>query len=329
MKPIVKSLLPGREAYLTVLMILTAGALFSEGRAESAVPAPSSSGGVAPEIMVILYIVIGLQLLLVWFMYSNLKSMLKDFTGQKEQYVGQEHVVPGTETEYKPSFWEEVYTRLNGLKPMEEEKDIMLDHDYDGIRELGNSMPPWFKALFWGTILFAVFYLINYHIVPFANAGLNPEQEYQKELADAEAAMAEYRKKAANLVDETNVSLITEAADLQKGKNKFVELCAACHGQNGEGGVGPNLTDSYWLHGGDIKDVFKTIKYGIPDKGMISWQNDLKPVEMQAVASYIMTLQGTNPANAKEPQGELYQPKESAKDSLNTRKPDDSTMSKK
>ncbi|MGA0233687.1 MAG: c-type cytochrome, partial [Saprospiraceae bacterium] len=120
--------------------------------------------------------------------------------------------------------------------------------------------------------------------------------------------------KQANLVDETNVSLLTDEESLAGGKEIFTTLCAACHLDHGGGAlnsVGPNLTDKYWLHGGSIVDVFSTIKYGVPDKGMISWRTQIRPADMQKVASYVLSLQGTNPLGAKEAQGELYEPESS------------------
>ena len=94
-----------------------------------------------------------------------------------------------------------------------------------------------------------------------------------------------------------------------QGELIFKSFCAACHGQKGEGTVGPNFTDEYWIHGGGIQNVFKTIKYGVPDKGMIAWAAQLKPADMQKVASYILTLKGTNPPNPKAPQGEIWKEK--------------------
>jgi cytochrome c oxidase cbb3-type subunit III len=104
-------------------------------------------------------------------------------------------------------------------------------------------------------------------------------------------------------VNENTVAALTDQQNLGVGKVIFLEKCAVCHGQKGEGGVGPNMTDDYWLHGGAIKNIFTTIKYGVPDKGMISWKEQLRPSEIQAVASYLLTLKGTNPPNPKAPQG--------------------------
>ena len=123
---------------------------------------------------------------------------------------------------------------------------------------------------------------------------------------EAKAEVDAYMKKSANNVDESNIKL-ADASGIKEGLAIYTSNCAACHGNNGEGGVGPNMTDAYWIHGGDIASVFKSVKYGWPAKGMKSWQTDLSPVQMKNVASYILSLNGTNPANAKAAEGELYQ----------------------
>lgn len=196
--------------------------------------------------------------------------------------------------------------KLNDSVAIEKEEDIMLDHNYDGIRELDNNLPPWWKYGFYLTIVFSVIYLFHYHV---SHTGKLQVAEYEAELKKAEHELAEYHKKAANLVDESNATLLTDAAALESGKAIFSVHCAACHGHSGEGGVGPNLTDVYWLHGGEIKDVFKSVKFGWPEMGMKSWQQDLGAKQIHEVSSYIKSLEGTNPPNGKEPQGELFQNK--------------------
>jgi cytochrome c oxidase cbb3-type subunit 3 len=149
--------------------------------------------------------------------------------------------------------------------------------------------------------------------------GGGPSQidEYEKdmEVAKKEIAIALAGKAAA--VDENSVTALTDATSLGEGELIYKNLCAVCHGQKGEGTVGPNFADEYWIHGGGIKNIFKTIKYGVPDKGMISWQTQLKPADMQKVGSYILTLQGTNPPNQKAPQGTIWI-EETAQDSTAT-----------
>jgi cytochrome c oxidase cbb3-type subunit III len=180
---------------------------------------------------------------------------------------------------------------------------VMLDHDYDGIKELDNNLPPWWKYGFYITIIWAFFYMVDYHVVGKGNV---MEQEYAAQLAEAEVQKKARLLLAANSVDENTVTTMSGASDLSGGKKIYMEKCMVCHGKGGEGTVGPNLTDDYWIHGGKINDVFRTIKYGVPAKGMLAWQGQLTPVEMQQVASYIKSIYGTNPVNPKAPQGDLY-----------------------
>jgi cytochrome c oxidase cbb3-type subunit 3 len=198
-----------------------------------------------------------------------------------------------------------VWQKLQDSKPIEEESEIELDHDYDGIKELDNNLPPWWLYGFYLSIVFAVIYLGRYEVFQTAPSQI---EEYEIAMAEGEKQRAEYLLTAADLVDENSVELITEESKLQEGAKIYATSCAVCHAADGGGTVGPNLVDEYWIHGGDIKDVFATIKYGVPDKGMIPWQDQLSPAKMQAVASYILSLQGTTPAAPKEPQGDKYVP---------------------
>lgn len=190
--------------------------------------------------------------------------------------------------------------------PIEKEADHLLDHDYDGIKELDNSLPPWWKYGFYFTIIAAVFYILRYHVWM---TGPNPEQEYQTEMANAARQLEEYRKKAGDMVDEKTVTL-ADANGIAEGAKIYQTACVACHGAKGEGGVGPNLTDKYWLHGGSINDVFKTIKIGIPEKGMQAWEKSFSPGQIKNIASYIKSIVGTNPPNGKAAQGEPFEEKE-------------------
>lgn len=196
-----------------------------------------------------------------------------------------------------------ILDKLNASVDIENEAEIMLDHDYDGIKELDNNLPPWWKYGFYLTIVIGVIYLINFHV---SATGDLQDVEYKKEIAEAKLQVEEYMKTSANNVDETTVKLLDNASDLASGKDVFIATCVACHGKLGEGGVGPNLTDAYWLHSGGVADIFKSIKYGWPDKGMKSWKEDLSPIQIAQVTSYIKTLAGTNPPNGKAPQGDVY-----------------------
>lgn len=200
---------------------------------------------------------------------------------------------------------------------LHDEKQILIDgHDYDGIQELDNRMPPWLQSLFVATIIIAAIYSTYY----FGGLGDLQIAELDKEVAQAEIAKKAYLEKVGSSMDENTVTAISEAAGIDQGKAIFQEKCTACHGPEAGGSVGPNLTDNYWLHGGGIRNLFKVIKYGVPEKGMISWEKQLSPADIQKVASYVLTLKGTKPANAKEPQGDLYEEGKSSGDSTLAKK---------
>lgn len=196
----------------------------------------------------------------------------------------------------KVSWWQKILS----LKPLSEEKDMLIEHSYDGIRELDNPIPGWFNFLFYGSIIFGIVYFLNYHVF---KTGMLQDEEYVVEMREAEEAKKIFLSQSANMVDESTVTLDLSAGVLSEGQAIYTQNCTPCHGAGGEGTVGPNLTDNYWLHGGSIKDVFKVIKYGVPDKGMISWEKQLTPKQIAEVANYVKSLKGTNPANPKAPQG--------------------------
>ncbi len=196
-----------------------------------------------------------------------------------------------------------IYKKLLGQKPLEEEGEIILDHNYDGIKELDNNLPPWWLYGFYISIVFAAVYLLKYHVFD----GDNQIDELETELAEARTAIEAYKKTAKNLVDINTVTLLTEAAELSAGKSIFETNCVACHMADGGGGIGPNLTDQNWILGGGIKNVFKTVSEGgRSGKGMIAWKQQLKPLQIAQVASYVLTLQGTIPANPKAPEGDIW-----------------------
>lgn len=186
--------------------------------------------------------------------------------------------------------------------PIERERDIQLDHDYDGIKELDNSLPPWWKWGFVITIFAAVFYLMNFHVL---GAGRNPTEEYEAELVSAKKQMEAYAAKNKDKVDEEHLRM-TDEGGIAAGRKIFEQACFACHGKLGEGGAGPNLTDDFWLHKGSLTDIYHSIKTGYPEKGMQSWQKQYSPKQINEIASYIKSIHGTNPPNAKAPQGEMF-----------------------
>jgi cytochrome c oxidase cbb3-type subunit 3 len=156
--------------------------------------------------------------------------------------------------------------------------------------------------MFYISIIIAVTYFGYYEVLGLGDSSI---VEYEKEMAQAEKAKKLRLAALGSQIDENSVTL-ADAAGIEAGQVEFIGKCAACHLADGRGSVGPNLTDKYWLHGGSLKDIFKTVKYGVPAKGMIAWESQLIPVQIQNVSSFILSLQGTTPATPKDSQGELY-----------------------
>ncbi|HRE42153.1 MAG TPA: cbb3-type cytochrome c oxidase N-terminal domain-containing protein [Ignavibacteria bacterium] len=184
----------------------------------------------------------------------------------------------------------------------EEEDEDLKNHSYDGIKELDNNLPPLLNYIFIASLIFSVIYVFHYHI--FGSGDL-PANEYNNEMVIAEMQRAELIKSGV-FINENTVAKMTDESTLSKGKDIYLKNCVTCHGNNGEGLVGPNFADDYWIHGGSIKDLFVIIRDGVPAKGMISWKTQLNPKQMQDVANYILTFKGTNPPNAKAPEGVIY-----------------------
>ncbi len=288
----------GTTKILSVIVLLT----FSTAAMAQDTPAAEPVTLVAGLSQVSFYsllAVILIELAILIGLLYNLKLLLA-----KEAALTAATANPAVQAVAEESSWTKWWDKLNSFRPLKEEAKIDLGHNYDGIRELDNRLPPWWLYGFYVTIVFAGIYLWRYHVSH--TAPLSGE-EYTIAMQKAEAEKEAYLKKSANNVDENTVVLLTDASALAAGKNVFATNCAACHLADGGGSVGPNLTDDYWLHGGAVKDIFKTIKYGVPEKGMRSWKDDLSPVQMAQVTSYIKSLKGTKPANPKEPQGSLFQ----------------------
>ena len=174
---------------------------------------------------------------------------------------------------------------------------LLLEHEADGIKELDNLLPRWWVWLFYLSILFAIIYMVYYHVLGWGDLQI---AQFDKEFARGEqikaAALAKFE---ASL---TSLEPLTDAVVLAQGKQTFTMLCAPCHRADAGGLVGPNLTDDYWIHGATFVDNLKIIINGVPEKGMLSWKSMLKPSEIHAVASYIYTLRGTKPENPKPPE---------------------------
>jgi cytochrome c oxidase cbb3-type subunit 3 len=208
------------------------------------------------------------------------------------------------------------WDKFNKSVKIENEKDVQLDHDHDGIKELDNALPPWWVYGFYMTILFAGIYLYRYHVSKSAPLQV---QELNNEFAAAKLEAEEYAKTHPKKVDENTIEYTANAEFISAGKTLFGQKCVACHGPDGQGLQGPNLTDEYWKNGGSIKNIFKTIKNGVPNMGMIAWGQELTPNQIETLANYIKSIKGTNPVNQKAPEGDLYievKSAETSKDSI-------------
>ena len=279
---------------IVAALLFFASPLYAQDANTTNITQPSSNiGGLSDMAFYLMTSVIVIEVLVIFVLLYQLRIFLR-----------KEKIKIIADTVARPNRWALLWTRLNSFRSPEQEADMDLGHDYDGIRELDNRLPPWWLYGFYLTIVFAGIYLWRFHVSH--TAPLSGE-EYQIAVKQADEQRAIYLSKAANNVDETTVKLLADELSITSGKNIFVQTCAACHGKSGEGIVGPNLTDDYWLHGGSVGDVFKTIKYGWPEKGMKSWKDDFSPVQIAQLTSYIKSLHGSNPPNAKDKQGELYQ----------------------
>lgn len=196
------------------------------------------------------------------------------------------------------------YRKMLTQKPVEKEEEILLDHNYDGIKELDNDLPAWWLYGFYISIVFAFVYMAYYHIFD----GETQREEYLAEVSHAEEEVEAYKAENPDLIDASSVELLTEASDLDAGESIYMTSCMACHRADGGGAIGPNLTDKHWILGGGISNVFQTISEGGRDgKGMVAWKSELNAQEIAQVASYVLSLEGSNPPDAKAPEGDLWE----------------------
>jgi cytochrome c oxidase cbb3-type subunit III len=276
-----------------ILFCLLANSSFAQTAAQA--PSAVTYGGLTSDQFWTLSSVIGLEILIILFLTFSIRGLYREFVPEKLKVVKESH--------RWAALWSRIDKKfLTKAKPVEHEADILLDHNYDGIKELDNALPPWWKYGFIVSIIAAFIYLMNFHVI---GSGKNPDEEYQSEMARAQQQLAEYHEKNKDNIDENNVPM-ADAAGIANGKATFTQTCFPCHGKLGEGGVGPNLTDDYWLHGGKLNDIYHTIKNGYPEKGMQSWQNQFTPKQISEIASYIKSLRGSNPPAGKAPQGDLF-----------------------
>lgn len=301
-----KSILKKRKSSMalkSLMIILYTSALSSVANAQdnyivTGLGKDTNFGGMAALDFYALASVIGIELLVILYLSIMIRRAFRELSGEAEAAM---------ERSRQPSRFKNWWNQLDKkwmtrAVPIEKEADVLLDHDYDGIRELDNALPPWWKYGFYITIVIGFIYLYNYHV---SGSGKNPEQEYAMEMAEGKKQEEAYMAKTKDLVDENNITL-SDAAGIAAGKALYTQSCVACHAADGGGGIGPNLTDNNWIHGGSLNNIYQTIKNGYPEKGMQAWQSMYSPVQMKNLTSFVKSLTGTKPANPKAPQGDSY-----------------------
>jgi cytochrome c oxidase cbb3-type subunit 3 len=289
-----KSLWKTKKAATLVLLLLTTSLAFGQEEVAEAVPFILSDqafwGMAGANAFLMFYALLQLRLL------RMVTKKVAGIVDEEPAFIAEEE---------KESSFSRFWKWINDLRDQDQEKDLLLNHDYDGIKELDNNLPPWWTWTFYISIVFGIIYLMHYHVL---KTGDLPHAELAIAIEEGEQEVAAFKARANLNVDESNVKYILEEGRLAAGASVYVAHCKVCHGAGGEGGVGPNFVDNYWIHGGSIGEVFSTIKYGVPSKGMQAWKSNLTAIQIQNVSTYILTLQGTNPPNQKAPQGELVEP---------------------
>lgn len=173
--------------------------------------------------------------------------------------------------------------------------DNKVLHVYDDIEEEDNHLPHWWLAILYGAIVFAFGYWFVYETT---HAAPGPLASLRTEMAEA----AKRRAESGPISNESLAVLSRDAKTVAEGKQVFVSTCAPCHAPQGQGLVGPNLTDKFWLHGGAPVDIHKSITGGYPEKGMRPWGAVLGAARVRAVAAFVVSIKGQNLAG-RPPQG--------------------------
>ena len=280
---------------LLILSLLSENAHAQTVAVDAAAKLIPNYGGISANTFYLLLSVIATEIFAILFLFFSIRRIFVELLPEKSAAAVKKSKLA--------ALWVRLDKKLfTKAIPIEQEADALLDHNYDGIQELDNALPPWWKYGFIITIGFAFVYLLNFHVL---GNGKNPTEEYAVEMENAKIAKELYEANNKDKIDETMVPM-ADAAGMKIGKDDYIANCIACHGSKGEGGAGPNLTDDYWIHKGSLNDIYHTLKVGYADKGMQSWAIKFSPKEMSEIASYVKMLKGTNPPGAKAPQGDLY-----------------------
>lgn len=291
-----------KKLFSAFLLAFISLSCLAQSAAKESLPAtPSASHSLSYYVTISFAAVVFILFIVVLITLTRVLNLLmRQLEKQRAEAAGKTYVP-------QLSWWAKLTQQLNDAVPVEQEGTIEMGHDYDGIRELDNHLPPWWKWFFYITIIWGAIYLVVYHLtdsLPLMH------QEYDTEVAQAKTAQQKLAalQPAAAALDESTLVYSPDAIIIGRGKEVFAKnACGSCHGNDGGGNsIGPNLTDPYWLHGGGIKNVFHTIKDGVVEKGMPAWGKAMSITDVRDVAFFVLSLEGTKPANPKAPQGELY-----------------------
>ncbi len=283
------------SAILLIGSSLASGTTYAQDAVTKAVSPAPNYGGLSATAFYMFLIILGTELVVILFLALSIRRMYTELLPAK--------IKKAPTASRLRAWWTKLDSKLfTRAVAVEKEADILLDHDYDGIQELDNSLPPWWKYGFYITIVISVIYMFNFHVL---GSGKNPTEEYQAEMETARIEKEIYEANNKDKIDENSVPM-ADANGILAGRQMYEANCVACHLTDGGGSVGPNLTDDYWMHKGSLNDIYNTIKTGYPDKGMQAWISKFNPKEISQIASYIKTLRGTKPVNGKLPQGDIY-----------------------
>ena len=289
-----------KKLIITCIFLITSVASFAQ-------EAPATAVSIFNDPMFPIYVLTGFIFLVLLLILAVVLYIIKILNLFTQKAAEEKAAKEGRVYVPQPGLIESWMQRMNASVPVADEKSIELDHSYDGIKELDNHLPPWWKWLFYGTVAWSVVYLVMYHVTDSAPL---QTQEYNDEITLAESVKQKYlATQPTAAIDENTLVYSNDAAILKSGKDIFTVNCVSCHRADGGGNaIGPNLTDPYWLHGGSIKQIFATIKNGANQNRMPAWGKMMKPSDVRDVAFYVMSLQGSNPKDAKEPQGQEEKP---------------------
>jgi cytochrome c oxidase cbb3-type subunit 3 len=294
---------PQPKKTITVLMLLlAASSAFGQGQDAPSFWSDPFGSPMLPLYMTLAFVGLTIVLLIAVLLYvlRAFNIIVKLAEKERAEKLGLPVVASLT-------WWEKFWQKINALAPIEKEKDLDTGHDFDGIRELNNHLPPWWTGLFYATIVWGLIYFVVYHVTDSFPLSTG---EYQNELAEAERAVrALQASRPAEVIDADALEYKADEEILKRGSVVFASsTCGSCHRNDGGGNaIGPNLTDEYWLHGGTIGNIYASINGGIVEKGMPAWGKTMSPKDVRDVAFFVMSLRGSDPSNAKAPQGTLHQ----------------------